>query len=57
MMRDDQKLASYRLLALALADLGDLPWRLVIAGAGPAEERGARRLRAVMARGSAGSAC
>jgi glycosyltransferase involved in cell wall biosynthesis len=46
MMRDDQKLSSYRLLALALADLGDLPWRLVITGAGPAESE----VRAAFAR-------
>jgi glycosyltransferase involved in cell wall biosynthesis len=37
MMRDDQKLQSYRCLAEALARLVDRPWRLVLAGAGPAE--------------------
>ena len=37
MMRDDQKLRSYRCLASALLELRDLPWRLVIAGAGRAE--------------------
>jgi glycosyltransferase involved in cell wall biosynthesis len=38
MMRGGDKLASYRLLATALADLGDLPWRLAVVGDG--EERG-----------------
>jgi glycosyltransferase involved in cell wall biosynthesis len=37
MMRDDQKLLSYRCLADALSRLAILPWRLVIAGAGPSE--------------------
>jgi glycosyltransferase involved in cell wall biosynthesis len=37
MMRHDQKLLSYRCLAEALATLLDLPWRLVVAGGGPAE--------------------
>ena len=37
MMRSDQKLLSYRTLADALRSLTDLPWRLIIAGAGPAE--------------------
>ena len=37
MMRADQKLFSYRILAEALARLGKRRWRLVIAGAGPAE--------------------
>lgn len=37
MMREDQKLSSYRCLAEALATLADLPWRLVVAGGGPAE--------------------
>ncbi len=37
MMRDDQKLLSYRVLADALTRLGKRRWRLVIAGAGPAE--------------------
>jgi len=36
MMRPGDKLASYRELALALALLKDLPWRLVVAGDGPA---------------------
>jgi len=38
MMRDDQKLLSYRVLADAMARVAERPWRLVIAGAGPAEE-------------------
>jgi glycosyltransferase involved in cell wall biosynthesis len=38
MMRDDQKLVSYRLLAEAMARVADQPWQLIIAGAGPAEE-------------------
>jgi glycosyltransferase involved in cell wall biosynthesis len=37
MMREDQKLLSYRCLAEALSRLTDLQWRIVIAGAGPAE--------------------
>jgi glycosyltransferase involved in cell wall biosynthesis len=36
MMRDDQKLRSYRVLAEALALLGDRPWQLVVVGDGPA---------------------
>ena len=36
MMREGDKLASYRELAAALALLGDLPWQVVIAGDGPA---------------------
>jgi glycosyltransferase involved in cell wall biosynthesis len=36
MMRADVKLESYRLLAAALARLLDRPWRLLIAGRGPA---------------------
>ncbi|MEF2553691.1 glycosyltransferase family 4 protein [Aurantimonas sp. A2-1-M11] len=37
MMREDQKLASYRLLAQALASLGDCAFDLLIVGSGPAE--------------------
>lgn len=37
MMRNDQKLQSYRCLAEALSRLDAAPWRLLIAGAGPAE--------------------
>ena len=36
MMRDGDKLASYRVLAAALARLTDEPWTLVVAGDGPA---------------------
>ena len=36
MMRRGDKVASYRALAAALACLNDLPWRLVVAGDGPA---------------------
>ena len=36
MMRPGDKFASYRELAMALALLKDLPWRLVVAGDGPA---------------------
>lgn len=36
MMREGDKLASYRQLAGALARLQDLPWRLLVAGDGPA---------------------
>jgi len=38
MMRDDQKLISYRVLAEAMFKLARKPWQLVIAGAGPAEQ-------------------
>jgi glycosyltransferase involved in cell wall biosynthesis len=46
MMRDDQKLLSYRVLAEALSGLTDLPWRLIVAGEGPAEAK----VRATFAR-------
>ena len=36
MMREGDKLASFRLLARALSGLGHLPWRLLVAGDGPA---------------------
>jgi hypothetical protein len=36
MMREGDKLASYRLLAQSLRGLPDLPWQLLIAGDGPA---------------------
>lgn len=36
MMRQDDKLESYRLLARALRAMPDLPWRLLVAGDGPA---------------------
>jgi hypothetical protein len=36
MMRQGDKLASYRVLAAALGQLGDLDWQLVVAGDGPA---------------------
>ncbi|MHA1113211.1 MAG: glycosyltransferase family 4 protein [Alphaproteobacteria bacterium] len=39
MMRGGDKLASYRLLAQALAAVEDRPWRLVILGDGPARAR------------------
>jgi glycosyltransferase involved in cell wall biosynthesis len=38
MMRDDQKLLSYRVLADALSRVVDRPWQIIVAGAGPAEE-------------------
>jgi glycosyltransferase involved in cell wall biosynthesis len=37
MMREDQKLLSYRILADALAQIGEKRWQLVIAGAGAAQ--------------------
>ena len=37
MMRPGDKLASYRVLGAALERLRDLPWRLIVAGDGPAE--------------------
>ncbi|MEC5289677.1 glycosyltransferase family 4 protein [Aurantimonas sp. C2-6-R+9] len=39
MMREDQKLASYRLLAKALQVLGDTAMQLIVVGAGPAEDQ------------------
>ena len=36
MMRPGDKLASYRRLAAALGQLGDIAWRLVVVGGGPA---------------------
>ena len=36
MMRNGDKLASYRTLAASLTRVSDLPWRLVVAGNGPA---------------------
>ncbi len=45
MMRPGDKLASYRLLAAALAHLGDRPWRLMVAGDGPARPAVQRALR------------
>jgi glycosyltransferase involved in cell wall biosynthesis len=38
MMREGDKLASYRLLGESLALIADLRWRLVVAGDGPARE-------------------
>lgn len=46
MMRDDQKLRSYAVLAAALAALGGRPWQLLLVGDGPA----ASRVRAMMGR-------
>jgi glycosyltransferase involved in cell wall biosynthesis len=39
MMRPGDKLDSYRLLAKALARAGDLDWRLLVAGDGPARDQ------------------
>ncbi len=39
MMRDDQKLLSYRVLAEALTKIEDRRWQLIVAGAGPAEDK------------------
>lgn len=47
MMRSDQKLASYRLLAEALTMLRAHPWRLLVAGAGPAEREVRRTFSAL----------
>ncbi len=38
MMRDDQKLLSYRVLAEALTRLSSETWQLIVAGAGPARD-------------------
>lgn len=37
MMRDDQKRRSYDVLAKALSKIRDRPWRLLVAGSGPAQ--------------------
>jgi len=37
MMRDDQKRRSYEVLAKSLGKIRDRPWRLLVAGSGPAE--------------------
>lgn len=39
MMREGDKLASYRMLGAALRLIDDLPWRLIVAGDGPARDR------------------
>ncbi|MCH8197886.1 MAG: glycosyltransferase [Proteobacteria bacterium] len=39
MMRDGDKLASYAVLAEALAGLSDRPWQLIVVGDGPARQR------------------
>ena len=38
MMREGDKLSSYRLLAKVLSRVADLPWRLLVAGDGPARQ-------------------
>jgi glycosyltransferase involved in cell wall biosynthesis len=45
MMRADVKHDSYRLLARALAQVGDLPWQLLVVGDGPARPEVAAMLR------------
>jgi glycosyltransferase involved in cell wall biosynthesis len=55
MMREGDKLASYRLLAGALATLADRTWSLDIVGDGPARRRSRRSLRG-SGRGSVSSA-
>ncbi len=47
MMRPGDKLASYRVLAAALAGMQDKPWRLLIAGDGPAEAEVRRAFEAM----------
>ena len=44
MMRDGAKRQSYHLLATALAQLIDLPWRLIVAGDGPCRDEITREL-------------
>ena len=44
MMRDGDKLASYRLLGEALATVLDRPWQLVVVGEGPARDEVGRAL-------------
>ena len=50
MMREGAKLASYRLLAAALARLADLPWELDIVGDGPARAQVAAAFAGLAAR-------
>jgi glycosyltransferase involved in cell wall biosynthesis len=52
-MRSGDDTASYRALAAALASLNDLPWRLLIAGEGPARNEIEMELAAALA----GRAC
>jgi len=49
MMREGDKLASYRLLAQALRGLPDLPWQLLVAGDGPARAQVEEAFRAFAA--------
>jgi len=44
MMRDDAKLASYKLLGQALAGIANRPWTLVVVGDGPARSKVERAL-------------
>lgn len=53
MMRPGDKLASYRALAAALSRLGDAPWRLLVAGDGPARAE----VQAELERCAPGRAC
>lgn len=50
MMRDGDKLASYRVLGEALARLRDRPWQLLVVGDGPARDAVAASLAPVAAR-------
>jgi glycosyltransferase involved in cell wall biosynthesis len=53
MMRPGDKLASYRALAAALSHLADAPWRLLVAGDGPARAE----VEAQLERSVPGRAC
>ncbi len=53
MMRPGDKLASYRALAGTLAQLTDLPWRLLVAGDGSAR----REVEGALAQAAPGRAC
>lgn len=53
MMRQGDKLASYRVLAEVLTQVRDLPWRLVVAGDGPAHAE----VEAALEAAAAGRCC
>jgi glycosyltransferase involved in cell wall biosynthesis len=50
MMRDGDKLASYRMLAQALTQISDRPWQLLVIGDGPAQEQVVEVMRPLASR-------